>query len=192
MLAPPNIVCQFWYFCVKVHKNALFHTKSPPQLYSCWGEVHLLSRPYPLGTYGTSTWHLRLLVLAPRWLKHTPKVKILATSLVISANQHVAAWNVVNGSNEKRVRTADLVDAGEGFWRPLMSASHMLFTMSLPVDVITLTSSELHQHRISFSDSQWADCFCYMSSIQTNKYIHADRQRDKSGRQIHWNSLSTS
>jgi len=54
---------------MKVHKNALFHTKyltnflemghSPlSRPHPRWEEVHLLSRPYPLGTDGTST---------PRW-----------------------------------------------------------------------------------------------------------------------------
>jgi len=47
---------------------------------------------------------------------------------------------------KEEVRRTDLAELGEGFWRPFMLASQILFTMSLPVDVITLTSSELHQH----------------------------------------------
>ena len=68
---------------MKVHKNALFHTKYLKKFsrsHTRWGEVHPLTRPYPLGTYGTSTPRLRC-GLDAFGLSLPPTVKILATSL---------------------------------------------------------------------------------------------------------------
>ena len=72
MLGPPNRVCQFWYFCVKVHKNALFHTK---YLKNFLGMGHTPSPDPILLGRATPTLqtllccHLWLLVSVPQWLK---------------------------------------------------------------------------------------------------------------------------
>ena len=88
--SPPNRVCQFWYFCVKVHKNALFHTKYLKNFLGMgrWGTAPSpCSSPLWRGTPAPQTlplrhlnsapsawpWRLRFLVSAPRWLKPPPQ-----------------------------------------------------------------------------------------------------------------------
>ena len=74
--------------------------------------------------------------------------------------------------DEGGVDGADLVELAEGFWQPLTLASQMPFTMLLPVDVITLTSSELHPHDTPTNITLW------WSPINLQE-LHIDRQTDR-------------
>ena len=67
-------------------------------------------------------------------------------------------WNGVN--------TTYRVEVGDGFLWPSTLASQILFTMSLPAEAITFTSSELHQYEDTHTQLNDTD-----STVQTGNTL---------------------